>query len=336
MERGLPIQHWSSWIVLVDTDRTILFLSQPPPSRTAEAAVGTPICSLLTAAAARRLNRALDLLLVERVATSVSVQLELLQSNTGIFEASVVPVLVDGKVAGASIVAADIPHGPQLQKEILEVSNREQARLGHDLHDGLGQELTGIALMLKSLASRLRRRGVYLADEAEDAEQIVGLVNQAISSARGLARGLAALDAVRGGLVSGLRAMAARAREVYKVDVIFRSKIWPRITLDATAANHLYRIAQEGLSNAVRHGRASKVIIRLNATGPQFQLSIADDGVGFDADSPLSSGMGRKIMSYRANMIGAEFGISSRRALGTVVTVSGRQPDDCLEPPCVQ
>jgi signal transduction histidine kinase len=331
MELDLAEEHWSNWVVLVDTDRSVLFVSRPLAGRSAVSMLGAPIGSLLTAVAARRLEKVLDIVLVERAATAVSVQLELMESVPAIFEANVVPLFVDGDVAGASIVAAELPDRQQLQKEILEISNREQERIGHDLHDGLGQELTGIALMLKALASRLSKHGAQSAKEAEDAEQIVGLVNQAIASARGLARGLTPLDTARGGLVSALRAMAVRARALYRVEVIFRSKIWPRWTLDEAVSNHLYRIAQEGLSNAIRHGKASKVVIRLNATGRQFDLSIADDGVGFEADGPISSGMGRKIMNYRASTIGAQLNVSSSHSLGTIVKVSGRQPEERME-----
>jgi two-component system, NarL family, sensor histidine kinase UhpB len=241
----------------------------------------------------------------------------------GLFEVHARPLLRDGAPTPATLIAIDMSERKALQRQMLEVANREQERIGQDLHDGLGQELTGIALMLRGLAARLHREN---SSSAEDAEQIAAIVNQAIASARSLARGVSPVSADRGGIVQALRGLAARSRDLYGLEVVFRSKIWPQVSLADAATNHLYRITQEALTNASRHGKASRVDIRLNVSGESFVLTVADNGKGFDSAHALSSGMGLKIIAYRATMLGATVDIRSQPSGGTLVSVSGPQP----------
>jgi signal transduction histidine kinase len=128
-----------------------------------------------------------------------------------------------------------------------------------------------------------------------------------------------------GGLPFALRALAARSRDLYGLDVNFRSEIWPELTLNETNASHLYRIAQEALTNAARHGHAATVDIFLWVTKSAFLLRITDDGVGIGAAAHSAGGMGLKIMKYRADMIGAKFDIGANEPQGTVVRVTGEQ-----------
>jgi PAS domain S-box-containing protein len=215
----------------------------------------------------------------------------------------------------------DVTERRVLERELLEISNREQRRIGSDLHDGLGQELTGVALMLRGLASRVGRGQPAT---PADLDELVGLVNGAIESTRALARGLSPVDPESGGLVFALRALAARARELYGLDVRFRSRVWPEITLDSAAKTHLYRIAQEALTNAARHAQAAHVAISLSARGESVTLSISDDGCGMSKGA--TDGMGLRIMRYRARMIGGEVTISAADPQGTRVCCRVRQP----------
>jgi PAS domain S-box-containing protein len=219
-------------------------------------------------------------------------------------------------------VVQDVTERRTLERELLEIANREQRRIGSDLHDGLGQELTGVALMLRGLASRVKRGQPAT---AADLDELVALVNGAIESTRSLARGLSPVELERGGLVYALRALTVRARELYGLEVKFRSRVWPELTLDAAATTHLYRIAQEALTNAVRHARATQVSVVLGARGRRVVLTIADDGDGMRSDG--GNGMGLRIMRYRAQMMGGELAISDGAPRGTRVTCSVTQPE---------
>jgi PAS domain S-box-containing protein len=219
-------------------------------------------------------------------------------------------------------VVQDVTERRTLERELLEIANREQRRIGSDLHDGLGQELTGVALMLRGLASRVKRGQPATPG---DLDELVALVNGAIESTRSLARGLSPIELERGGLVYALRALTVRARELYGLDVKFRSRVWPELTLDAAATTHLYRIAQEALTNAARHARATQVSITLTARDRRVVLAIADDGDGIRADG--GNGMGLKLMRYRAQMMGGELAISSGVPTGTRVACRVSQPE---------
>jgi signal transduction histidine kinase len=128
-----------------------------------------------------------------------------------------------------------------------------------------------------------------------------------------------------GGIAFALRALAARGRDLYGMDIVFRDEVAPEFELNETDASHLYRIAQEALTNTARHGRAGKVEIVLHATAKSFMLSIGDDGEGF-RPSPNSTGMGLKIMKYRAGMIGAKFEVGANEPRGTVISVVSERP----------
>jgi signal transduction histidine kinase len=233
-----------------------------------------------------------------------------------------VAVREDGIGAGVSISMRDITERKRLEQEILDVSGRERQSIGRDLHDGLGQELTGLALMLRGLATRIQSR---CPDVVENVNEVVSLVNQSIETARSLARGLLPVSTASGGLSFALRALAERGRDLYALNVNFRNEMAPDFELNETDASHLYRIAQEALTNAARHGRAARVDIVLKATAQAFSLRISDDGIGFSL--PVTSdGMGLKIMKYRAGMIGAKFDVGANSPQGAVITVTSEGP----------
>jgi PAS domain S-box-containing protein len=236
------------------------------------------------------------------------------------FENRAVLVRDGGVATGISISMRDITERKRLEQEILDVSGRERQSIGRDLHDGLGQELTGVALMLRGLATRIEER---CPDVVENVNEIVGYVNQSIETARSLARGLLPVRTETGGLASALRALAARSRDLYGLEVTFRAEVCPELTLSETDASHLYRMTQEALTNAARHGRATLVQIVLITTDRGFSLRITDNGIGLAQAAPSSAGMGLKIMKYRADMIGARFDITANEPHGAVITVVG-------------
>jgi two-component system, LuxR family, sensor kinase FixL len=124
-------------------------------------------------------------------------------------------------------------------------------------------------------------------------------------------------------LAAALRGLAARSDDIHGLDVTFRAEVCPAFEPSETTASHLYRIAQEALTNAARHGRATRVDIFLAITAERFSLRIADNGRGFPPAATTSTGMGLKIMRYRADMIDAAFSVEDNEPQGTIVTVTG-------------
>ena len=218
-------------------------------------------------------------------------------------------------------VLNDVTERKRLEREIIEIANREQQRIGSDLHDGLGQELTGIALMLRSLAVPLQKQNPALKGEVDD---VIGLVNNAIQTSRSLARGLSPVNAQRGGLAEALQTLAAKVAGRYGILVTFKGECdGASLGLDENAATHLYRIAQEAITNTARHSGATEVTIRIGragAGGGLLQLSVDDNGRGFDEQvADGSDGLGLKIMRYRAQMLGGDLVLESSASGGTSV-----------------
>jgi PAS domain S-box-containing protein len=309
-------------LVLVDTSLRVRFINKSIGGMRIEEIIGCGIEVLLPDEARASVVDKLRQIL-ETGATATYEFESSIGGQVRYFENRAVLVRDDGINTGISISTRDITERKRLEQEILDISGRERQSIGRDLHDGLGQELTGVALMLRGLSSRLQQS----CPEAMDSvNEIVGLVNQSIENARSLARGLLPVRTETGGLVFALRELASRSRDLYGLEVSFRAEVWPELTLDETDASHLYRIAQEALTNSARHGQATRVDIFLLVTRSTFLLCISDNGEGFRPPTSPYSGMGLKIMQYRAGMIGASFEIAPNEPRGTVVRVTGEQP----------
>lgn len=205
----------------------------------------------------------------------------------------------------------------RLEKDVLEVSEREQRRIGHDLHDGLGQHLTGTALAGQVLAERLASSGL---PEAEDAERIVGLIEDGIELTRSLARGLSPVALDADGLTVALAAMADQTTAQFYLPCTFQA-VTPVQLNDPAAATHLYRIAQEAVGNAIRHGRPDRIEIDLaEGRGSRVTLTVRDDGTGLPPESARGGvGLGLRIMAHRARMIGATLDVRRGVDGGTIV-----------------
>jgi PAS domain S-box-containing protein len=310
-------------LVLVDTELRVRFINKTVGDMTIEQIIGREIGVLLPeTACAHVLDKLRQILDTGETATYEFESTEAGQQQY--FENRAVLVRDAGIGTGISISTRDITERKRLEQEILDVSGRERQSIGRDLHDGLGQELTGVALMLRGLAGRVQPR----CPEAIDSiNEIVDLVNRSIENARSLARGLLPVRAETGGLASALQELASRGHDLYGLEVNFRAKGWPETNLDVTDASHLYRIAQEALTNAARHGHATLVDIFLHAAGSTFLLCITDNGEGIKVPISPYTGMGLKIMKYRAGMIGAKFEIAPNEPRGTVVRVTGELTD---------
>ena len=249
--------------------------------------------------------------------SSMRVEFEAKRRDGGTFAAA--GVLSRFEVAGRNhslVVLQDVSERKQLERAILEAVNHEQYRIGNDLHDGLGQELTGIALMLRSVAGRLTTEYAPILPEIEGITQ---LVNNAIENTRALARGLSPVNLERGGLQDALEGLAMHAMELYGVRVAFTHRIKGARPLSAELANHLYRIAQEAVRNAVRHGKARSIRLHLSSVRAKVRLAITDDGIGLPSEAMDATGMGLKIMRYRARMLGGEVHFERGESGGTRV-----------------
>jgi len=212
----------------------------------------------------------------------------------------------------------DITERKRLEKEVLEISAREQHRMGQDLHDGVGQLLTGVAFMSRALQQKLANK---CRAEAKMAGNIVNLLVQALAQTRNLAKGLFPVDLETHGLAAGLRELSSNVEELFGISCVFLCAEPFRIP-DRDKARHLYRIAQESINNAIKHGEAHQVLISLEVAGERLILAIKDDGVGFSPTEAKQRGMGLNIMHYRARRIGATLDIRKHSERGTVVTCS--------------
>ncbi len=231
-------------------------------------------------------------------------------------EVSSRPVDRAGRVVEVEGVARDITQRKRLEREILEISSREQRRIGHDLHDGVCQQLAGIALLTNTLADRLEAGERVDPSEAEKLSQ---LINEANRQTRAVARGLFPVRLEDNGLVSALDELANSGGALWKIHCTFACH-QPEPAVENGVALHLYYIAQEALLNAARHGQARNVNVTLKPQGDRWQLQVRDDGVGFSTQHVPRTGMGIRIMHYRARVIGATLDLKSQAGSGTEVS----------------
>jgi signal transduction histidine kinase len=198
------------------------------------------------------------------------------------------------------------------------VSEREQRRIGHDLHDSLCQHLTATALAGQVLSERLAARSLT---EAADADKVVELVEEGINLARSLARGLYPVEMEAEGLMAAFRELADNLTKRTKVTCVFDCRT-PVLVHDGATATHLYRIVQEAVSNAMRHGKARRIGISLSEEAGHVTLTIEDDGGGLPDDWQTREGLGIRIMAHRAAMIGGSLSVEPAPTGGTIVTCS--------------
>jgi len=230
-------------------------------------------------------------------------------------EISLSPLETEEGVLVSSAIR-DISERKRLEKTVLEISEREQRRIGQDLHDGLGQHLTGIAFMAKVQEQRLAEKQI---PEAADAAKIVQLVNDAILKTRELARGLLPVVSDAHGLMSALQLYASEIENLFGIACRFQCEE-PVLIHNTVKATHLYHIAQEAVNNALKHGHAKNILIRLFSGEHEGTLIIKDDGVGIERPPAPHAGVGLHIMNYRTGMIGGNLEVRREQPQGTVVT----------------
>jgi signal transduction histidine kinase len=217
----------------------------------------------------------------------------------------------------AAALTAEIANRERLQRELLEVSEREQRRFGQDLHDGLCQHLAATALAGQVVGEKLASRNL---GEAKDARKVVELIEQGIILSHQLAKGLHPVDMDAAGLMQALQEFAANTSELHRVSCRFECDS-PVLIHDPNTAGHMFRIAQEAVRNAIKHSGAKNIVIRLDTLDEGLALSVEDDGSGMpQTRSQNHSGMGLRIMAHRSHVIGAIFELREAAQGGTVVS----------------
>jgi two-component system sensor kinase FixL len=202
-------------------------------------------------------------------------------------------------------VTRDISERRRLEHEILDISEEERKRIGRDLHDGLGQMLTGIGLMSQNLASKLKKEGFPGTNEIEE---ITELLKEADEYARNLSRGLVPIEMKANGLSKSLKRLTDNIQKTGGISCRYSERGEPLI-YDNTEALHLYRIAQEAINNALKHGKATDIRVELENNDQEIRLVVSDNGIGFPEEENENPGIGVRIMNYRARMIGGTLSI---------------------------
>jgi signal transduction histidine kinase len=219
----------------------------------------------------------------------------------------------------AAVRIALLEHSERLEREIVNISDAEQRRIGQDLHDGLCQDLAALSCAATSLRDDLQ--DLQLRAESSRAGELANRLRDAVVQTRDLARGLVPAHVGQVGLVLALESLAQSVTRFHGVTCTFRFH-GRAASCDEGAATHLYRIAQEAINNATRHGKATNIAISLDATSDLLTLRILDDGVGISQST--SNGMGLAIMGYRARLNGGELKIEQLKTGGTLVSCTAR------------
>ena len=235
-----------------------------------------------------------------------------------------------GRVIGVLRSGEDVTDHKKLERSLIEIEERERHRIGQDLHDGLGQLLTGIAFQVRGLGRKLERSSFM---DSEDAAEISVLVDEAKLQVSRISKGLYPVDMDQEGLMTALDELAASTKKMFGIPCVFTCDK-PVFISNKAAVIQLYRIAQEAVTNAVKHGKPNQIEIYLSGTYNKVTMVIKDDGIGIkNITERMNTGLGLKIMSYRANLINASLNIGPNLKGGTVITcdfsdTDGKRPAD--------
>lgn len=246
----------------------------------------------------------------------VSEEVLVLDGEQRIFRTCKMPVKSRGKVTRIVTIMQDLTDQRRLEREILDVSTLERQRIGKDLHDSLGQYLTGISFLIEALRRDLVN---HSHPGARSASQIANLSTLALSQARNIVRGLSPLRLTDGGLRGALQAMSANVCSTYGIACDCHIRGVDTIQ-DEAVSTHLYCIGQEAVHNAVRHGAPSKIAVRLLAARDHIRFTVEDNGRGLPPDWDRRPGLGISTMRYRAAVLGGMLVIEKRKQGGTLVS----------------
>lgn len=263
------------------------------------------------------------------LATGTGVRQEVkctLHSEKHVYDLTVEPVRdLHGQIIGLTGAAMDITEHKRLESEVLQISEMEQRRIGQDLHDGICQHLAGIELLSEVLEQKLKNKA-----QAAQAETIASHVRDVIAQTRSLARGLSPVVLESEGLMAALTELAVNTQKLFGVKGKFVCET-PVYIHDLLVSTHLFRIAQEAVTNAIKHGKATQIEISLVTKLDKVVLSVRDNGKGFPPHEDSGKGMGLRIMKYRAGMIGATILFQRQNAGGMAVVCFLPKPVEKIE-----
>jgi len=221
-----------------------------------------------------------------------------------------------GKIDGLLLCLFNVTERKHLEQEILGVKETERMQIGRELHDSMGQMLTGIAVKSKGLELKLKDKSLA---EAKEAEKLSKLANNLITQVRSLAKTLHPIDLEAGGINSALQTLVSNTEKLLGCSCQFKSEE-PVVFNDPVKAKQVYRIAQEAITNAIKHGKAKNISVELTSDKDKYILSVKSDGKDFPKVLTKKKGLGLKIMEYRSNMIGGSLDIHKGDKGGTIVT----------------
>lgn len=297
----VALKHSPIAVFSQDTDLRYTWFHNMPIAEPEKTVLGKTDEDLFPQAEADRLVQ----IKMRVLATGIGIRQEVNSTVNGeqrVYDLTVEPVRdAGGGIVGITGAAMDVTEHKRLEKEVLQISELEQRRIGQDLHDGICQHLAGIEMMSHVLEQNLAKKSK---PEAAQAEKIATHVRDVISQTRSLARGLSPLVLESEGLMAALAELAASTEKLFGVKCRFECPT-PVYIHDLIIATHLFRIAQESVTNAVKHGKAREIEITMETKLEKIILTIRDNGSGFSQPSTKTKGMGLRIMQYRAGMIGA-------------------------------
>lgn len=303
------------WMMLLDVDGVIEFANRSVRGIKPAALIGRRVASLVTDAADAAAVEAFRAAVIRQRAPQMLTTVLPDGRSIGTWAT---PILAEDRVTGIASVSVDLSERRSRERDLLEAVTREQRRFGHDLHDGLGQELTGIALLLKTLVKRAASDAPGL---QAGLVEVLDYVTGAIATSREVARGASPVGREHGGLARALVDLGRRWPVSGELRVECRVDARAGDNVEPLVAENIYRIAQESLSNAVRHSGARHIVLTLERAGPgldgALRLIVEDDGRGIRADEALGDGLGLKIMRARAELIGAVLRVGGRAPRGT-------------------
>ncbi len=314
----------ADWVFVLAADGTVLEAQGPSDSEfytAGKSFYGKRLIELLPAQLAQQARYYLEKTL--RTASSqVFTTQYLLRGRECQFQVRVA-MCAPGQVLA---LVRDITERHLREKEILEISNREQLRIGQDLHDGLGQHLTGITFLTRALENRWAAKG---APEAAEVGEIGKLVMQALSQTRNLARGLFPVEVETHGLVQALKELTVTAEKMFNISCRFEGDETLMIR-NRTVSHHLFRVAQEAINNSVKHGKATQVVLSLRGHEDQVHFSVRDNGLGFSPGKSPGQGLGLRIMTFRAQKVGGTLQVTPAEGGGTLLSCTFRTPAEEL------
>lgn len=307
-----------TWIIAVDLEQRIEFCNRPIRGVPPEDCVGRPIGELVGQEEAERFARYCRVAIEQRAPVQYR---GVIDDGRRVLETRLSPLVAAGKPSGTVSVIIDVTERLSLERAVLEIADRERRRFGADVHDGLGQVLTGVALSIKTL---LKTAELDQSSLAAGLREVLDLTNEAIVSSRQLARGLSPAGREQGGLGPAIASLAQQLDRPAGPRICCRVGDGTQESLDPIVADHLYRIAQEAITNALRHAQPSEISVALDVDPgtDQVQLEISDDGCGLGPTPEFGPGLGLKIMRYRSEVLGGTLLLQDRTGGGTTVRVA--------------